>query len=195
MNNFPAYMDAFFWDDIRKENTNFNFLILTHLCKLRKVDAGNGYLLNKPILIMLVSIVECILYDLIKRISNYEYHDDPLPGIDFISVINCVDIMRAQNVCDTFEQVILYFEERPRLLEVNKQVYEQLHVLRKLRNRVHIQVYNKKNKSENNMWTEEKIQSAGKILEELCAILSSKFSRPNKEIILTTLKFPKPWQS
>lgn len=185
MDNFSYYINTFFFDRIRNENIKYNFSILTKLCNLNKEDK----LLNKPIIILLVSIVECILYELLKRIMSYDYPQGIIPGIDnFTSSETQINTAKETDF-SRFFAIISYFEKDRTLLEMDADYYKKLD---ELRNNVHIQINKEK---EETTWTREDINSIGEILIKTCEA-GQKFNRGDQSSpIYDFSDFPKPWSS
>lgn len=61
------------------DNVNYNFQIIETLFKMKMNSDGNPQL-NKPIILILAGIIECILYDFVRRVT--EHRKELIPGLD-----------------------------------------------------------------------------------------------------------------
>lgn len=186
MRTFSDYTNVFFWNFKREDNTNYNFEILITLCKAKAV---NKYPLHfiKPIIVLVVSIIECILYDFARRVT--EHSNELIPNLDQ----NVVNSTRSKPL-DDLEALIAYVKKN-NLLRVSEgdSLYDDLDYLRKIRNRIHIQNrYGQLNKDEVNVWTDSNLHLACRALERVCEVLSHVYPRPSRDFVSMT-DFPKPW--
>lgn len=78
---FLEFTNNFFWDYKRMDNVNYNFDVLEKLYEAKKT-LSNTRLMNKPIIVQIVSIIECCLYDFLTRIKQRT--KDPLNVEDSI---------------------------------------------------------------------------------------------------------------
>jgi hypothetical protein len=182
--DFSDFTAIFFWDFKRMDNVNYNFKIVKALFNLRNHHSPE---LNKPIILLLAAIIECILYDFVRRVT--EHRRELIPGIDE----SVIDDTRNK-ICDQFEPLIAHVRKH-NLLESTKEngLYETLDYIRKLRNRIHIQNRQQQlDKDEANIWTDEDVQKASSSLEKVCEVLCNSYPRPSRELIPMT-DFPRPW--
>lgn len=169
------------------DNVNYNFKIVELLYKAKQQN-GNDPHFNKPIILILMAIVECMMYDLIKRIT--QHRNDPFPNMDF----SIVSFFRVTPETDFFEKLINRFQSQ-NLFRVlpGDSLYDDLEQLRKVRNRLHIQ--NRRNlldKDEYNVFTSIELSRAERSFERVCEILCNTYPRWNKQPLPMTA-FPKPW--
>lgn len=183
--DFSEFTAIFFWDFKRMDNVNYNFKIVEILFKLKNSE------LNKPIILLLAAIIECILYDFVRRVTEHSG--------ETISIIDesVVDDTRNKT-CDQFEPLIAHVRKhnllQHNLLEENNP-YETLDYVRKLRNRIHIQNRNQQlDKDERNIWTNQDVLKASNSLEKICGVLCGSYPRPNRKFISMT-SFPRPWHN
>ena len=184
---FSDYTGQFFWDFKRMDNVNYNFEIIELLYQTKKQN-GNNTKFNKPLIILIMAIIECMLYDLIIRIHSYR--SDPFPNISQ----GIVSYFR--NFRETDELRVLI----PRIISQNllragvgDSIYDDLDELRKIRNRVHIQnKYFQPPADEYNTFTDRDLQKAEKTLERVCEVLCNVYPRWNKQP-LSMSDFPRPW--
>src|SRR5258708_20379948 len=129
---FSEYADLFFWDFKRMDNVNYNFQILVMLCKSKKEKRNNQHF-NKSILLQIVSIIECILYDLIRRIDEHSH--EKIPFLDPTAISQT-----KSKVLDEFNAIISHIKKHNYLdMPKGGKLYDELEILRLLRNRIHIQ--------------------------------------------------------
>lgn len=180
---FDQYSYVFFWNYKRMDNSNYNFRIVEALC-YAKNNCNNNELFNKPITIIIMAIVECILFDFIKRVN--EHNIERIPNLDQ-SVIN----KTRSKTLKMFKHIITHAKKYNLMLLENK--YDEIDELRELRNRVHIQNDTCSfDKNEYKLWNDKNAQRAGRILKEICEILCNYYPRPGKEIP-NIEHFPQPW--
>lgn len=184
---FSEYTNVFFWDFKRMDNVNYNFDVLKILCDAKKT-AKNNALFNRPILLQLVAITECILYDFVRRVN--EHRQEIIPNIDQVAI----DDTRTKSL-DEFEPVIAHIKKNNLLrMAVTDSIYDDLDNLRKIRNRVHIQDRHQQlDKNEYNIWVEGNIRLAGNVLERVIEVLCHVYPRPNRDFV-SMVDFPRPWR-
>jgi hypothetical protein len=184
---FSEFADLFFWDFKRMDNVNYNFQILEMLSRLKK-EKNNSPLFNKSIVLQLISIIECILYDLIRRIAEHSH--ERIPFLDPEAITHT-----KSKTLDEFNAIISHIKKH-NYLDVPKdgKLYVELESLRILRNRIHIQNHPKKlDKDECNIWTEANIVLAGRVLRDVVDVLISKYPRPGRTLVSIS-GFPNPWK-
>ncbi len=185
---FSEYTSQFFWDFKKMDNVNYNFEIVELLYR-GKEQNNNDKHFNKPILIIIVAIIECMLYDFVVRIQTHR--SDTIPNL--ASAI----ILFFRNAKETDELKILI----PRLQQQNllragptDTLYADLEELRRLRNRVHIQnKFYLLDKDEYNVYTDEKLKLAEVVFERVCEVLCNVYPRWSKQP-LPMSDFPRPWK-
>lgn len=166
------------------DNVNYNFEIITTLFNLKSKHSISD--LNKPITLLLASIIECILYDFVRRVT--EHRHELIPGLDE----KIIDDTR-EKICDQFEPLIAHVRKH-NLLVSEPSFYEDLDYIRKLRNRIHIQNrQNQLDKDESKIWTNRNVLMASKSLEKICDVLCNSYPRPKRELISID-DFPRPWE-
>ena len=184
---FSEYTQQFFWDFKRRDNINYNFEIV-QLLYVAKQNAGDNTKLNKPIIILLVAIIECMLYDFIIRINFHK--TDSFPNITNVIIA----YFRNIKTRDELRYIIPHLQTHNLLrVPVGDSTYIDLEHLRHVRNRVHIQNRNDVlNRDEYNVFTNSELQKAEKCFERVCEILCNVYPRwGNSPIPMTD--FPRPW--
>lgn len=184
-NSFEDYTAQFFWDFKRMDNVNYNFRIVELLYTEKKKN--DNPLFIKPIIIILISIIECMLYDFIIRIQTHSA--DKIPNLEQ----NIIDDIKAKEI-DQFEVIIAQVKKQNLLrASPNSNIYSDLDLLRKIRNRVHIQnTQQQLNRDDYNVFTKENLQLAEKSLERVCEVLCNVYPRWGKQPLLMA-DFPRPW--
>ena len=155
------------------DNINHNLNILAYLYQ-RQADPTDvdAWVLRKPIIITLGSICEAILHDLHMRMKLYT--SEGVRGIKS----KVLEYVRGKKL-DKFEVYISSARKHKLLGEPNEDIYNKLDMLRKLRNRVHIQ--NEKNHFEPNdsqAFSANRQTSAEEALEMLIKVISENHPRP-----------------
>jgi hypothetical protein len=150
------------------DNINHNLETLRLLYALCDEDRAKRVLLRKPIIIILVSAAEAMLYDFLLRISSKEHMSTLSPETvgtlrtkQYSRLTHFVAVARAHD-----------------LFDADDEFYDQLDELRKLRNRVHIQ--NEKNhfeRDERAAFREDRQREAERVLEYIAKHLSLKHPR------------------
>jgi len=186
---FSDFTGVFFWDFKRMDNVNYNFKILELLYKTKKRDSSR--LFNKPILVTLVSIIECALYDFVKRVD--QHRGEVVPNLDKIAVIDS----RRKTYTDQLETIIAYIKKHDLLRaseDENPDIYDILDFLRKIRNRLHIQnSQNFLDENEYKIWTEKNLHLGEKALERVCEVLCHVYPRPGSNFYSMS-DFPRVWE-
>lgn len=83
-----GFLGIFFWDFKRLDNTVYTFEILSYLYELREKE-NDSYIkkyLNKPLVILNVSIAECIMFDFKERIRQHS--NERIPNLTLRKINN-----------------------------------------------------------------------------------------------------------
>lgn len=184
---------TFIWDFKHGDNIMYNFEILKALYIARD-NAANKNILNKPITITIVSIVEAILIDFLTRIDQATNH---LPGgVDR----ETLDKIKAEiekkktpvKIEDELgERIYLrrkmyHFNEIIKILKKHElfgakqdDIYEQLSQFGDMRNRVHIENYHQNfEEREYRVFTSQRLTDLEGILSNLWKKMTTDFKRP-----------------
>ncbi len=187
MNDFDKYCEIIFWSFERKNNVIYNFQIINGLITdARKNKNTNHY--YKPIFILMMAVIECVLYDFLCRIKQ-EVHE----GLNLSK--NERSIIRRKNLP---KQLKCYVDicRKHKLLGSNKpDVYEALYRNLEVRNRVHIQNLNNFiPQNESDLWNQKKVKSCGSLLQYIFQHICNHYPRPERFHTNPDLKkFPTPW--
>ena len=184
---FHEYTEQFFWSFKMMDNVNYNFQIIEALY-LAKKQNGNNMLFNKPITILIMAIIECMLYDFIVRIHTYS--NDPFPNI----TQSIVSYLRGINQTDQLKIIIPRIKSQNLLrASAGDSIYDDLEHLRNVRNRLHIQnKYNMLHKDEHRVFTQDNLKTAEQCLEKVCNVLCNVYPRW-KRSPMSMNEFPRPW--
>lgn len=170
------------------DNINHNLKILSLLYSFQANSTEDKkILLNKPIIITLASICEAILYDLHERITCHTHE-----GVRNIAQ-NAITWIRSKKI-DEFSKYIASAKKHDFFDARDPQLYEDLDILRKLRNRIHIQ--NPKNhfeSDEKNAFTYDRKIIAEKVLEKVLKQMLRKYIR-KKDATGHVADYELPWE-
>jgi len=187
MAEFHDYCAVIFWNFERKNNVDYNFEIINSLidsaCKSQ--DARFYY---KPIFILMMSIIECALYDFLCRIKQERYEGINLSKKEK-SIIRKKDLPKQlKNYVDICKKHVL-------LGDPNPNIYDELYKYLEVRNRIHIQnLKQSRPVKELDLWDQSKIKSCGRLLEYIFLFICEKYPRPSNFHDNPDLKsFPTPW--
>ena len=167
------------------DNINYNLKILRYFYSLFNNDKEGRELLLKPIVVLLATITEAMLYDFYKRI-----YTNTQEGI--VNISNTVLWHIRNKKIDEFSKYISNAKKHNFFDSDDKSFYDELEKLRKMRNRIHIQNAKFfKPKDEGSVFTEEAKEVAEKCVEKVAKILSKKYSRPSCTTgYVTEMNFP-----
>ena len=174
---FSDFIYQFFWSFKRMDNAGYNYEILNSLY-LGKKKSNNPEHFNKPIIIILVSIIECCIYDFVKRVNQHRSEKIPNMHFEFIQ-------STREKQLDKFEPLIAHIKKFDLLKEENNErLYENLDLLRKIRNRVHIQNSNSLiDNDEQPIWNQKRLNLAETVFERILGFLSTDYPRPGRDKI------------
>jgi hypothetical protein len=153
------------------DNINHNLRIPEVMYK-RYAEASDAEkrLLCKPIVVMLVALIDAVFYDLHKRIKTFTRE-----GVENI-IASSIEYIRTRKKMDDLEK---YIAKKHGLIEPsNDKLYDDLDELRKLRNRIHIQ--NTKDyppRNEYDAFTSDKKLLAEKAVEKTFRVMATKYAR------------------
>jgi hypothetical protein len=168
------------------DNINHNLDVLGLLYRhYGEADEKEKRLLCKPIILLLVSIIEAVLYDLHMRIKVFT-----VEGVKNLTA-SAADYIRLKKI-DEFEKYIASAKKHDLFDSVDSGFYQQLDNLRKLRNRIHIQ--NTKNDFERNEYdafNSDRKEMAEKALEKTLRTMDKKFAREHDHVD----EFKLPWDA
>lgn len=175
---------TFMWSFKKGDNIIYNLEIIWELYGAKnRATRKNMY--NKPIIVGLVSIIECILEDFSNRIVGHVR--DAVPNISQSDIA----AFRTRKY-DKLEHYIAA-SKRFGLFGVDNDFYDSLDELRKARNRVHIQNSgNQLAKDEFDVFTDELLLSAQNAFKVVLSNMIVKFPRNGRTIPPGSV--PLPWR-
>jgi hypothetical protein len=155
------------------DNINHNLKILEVLYKqFSEADDAERRLLCKPIIVLLVSLIDAVFYDLHQRIKTFTTE-----GVENI-IASSIEYIRTRKKMDDLEKYIASAKKHGLIEPPNDTFYDNLDELRKLRNRVHIQ--NTKQyppRNEYDAFSSEKKLLAEKAVEKTFRAMAKKYGR------------------
>jgi hypothetical protein len=182
-----AITGTFMWSFKKGDNIVYNFEIVWELYNAKNNTVGwsNKSKFNKPIIVNLVSIIECILDDFVNRVGQHVH--DRVPNITR-SQINDFKTKKW----DKLEHYIAAARKH-NLFDAEIGFYEDLDYLRKARNRVHIQ--NSKHQLDENeysIFTNTNVEKVQRVFEQVLERMMTKFFRGDS-LQIQFNEVPLPW--
>jgi hypothetical protein len=173
------------------DNIHYNLQVLKTLyaCK-DDLSPPQRRFLDKPITVILVSICEALIFDLIDR-SKYFTQE----GVSGLSEQELDRLRQAK--AWSFDKKISLLKELDLLKSQNSDVYERLEKLAKLRNRIHIQNENKNfEDDEAKAFTYQRRLKAEEMVELLMIRFGELYPRPTHIVKSQYVEdFELPWSS
>ena len=128
-----------------------------------------------------------MLYDFIIRVKTH--NADRIPNLEQ----SIIDDIRTKEI-DQFEVIIAQVKKQNLLRAFStSNIYLDLGLLRKIRNRIHIQnVRQELDKDDYDVFAEDNLKLAEKMLERVCEVLCNVYPRWNRQPLLM-IDFPRPW--
>ena len=170
------------------DNICYNLECIRLLKNTHNSDKATNRSLIKPLVIFIASVAEAVLCDFYNRLRGFTSE-----GVDSVSDEVLAEV-RAKHI-DEFAKYIDHAKKR-KMLRGDETLYDDLHELRKLRNRVHIQ--NSKSHFEpddSKAFTSARLLKAEKTLEQLLRIFEEDHCRKNKNAADCVAPFELPWKS
>lgn len=170
------------------DNVNYNFEILCALYDAKRM-AGNDAKFNKPIIVTIVSIIECMLFDFVDRIQGHVY--DKVPNLEAATIAD----LKSKKGIDVLEKLITQAKKH-NLLRVGAgrdKFYSDLDMLRKLRNRTHIQnMFWYPPPNEVHAFSATNLRIAERVFLLVIEAMCNAYPRWDRGPI-PMVEFPKPW--
>lgn len=180
-----AITGTFMWSFKKGDNIVYNFEVVWELYEAKSRSADKRKY-NKPITIILVSIIECILDDFAYRIRGHV--NDIVPNISRADI----DTFKTRKY-DKLDHYIAA-SRRFNLFNQSSNFYDSVDDLRKARNRIHIQNSNNQLAAdEYNVFTDALLLKAQNALEVVIETMIIKFPRNNRAV--SPHSVPLPWRS
>jgi hypothetical protein len=155
------------------DNICFNLDLLTLLYNhYALADVRGRALLRKPIILILVSITEAVLYDLHHRIRHFTWE-----GVQNIGYV-VADYVRSLRRLDELEKLTVSARKNDFFELADTRFYDDLDQLRRLRNRIHIQnIKGDFEPDDGNAFTDVRKVLAERVLEKTLRTMVSKYDR------------------
>lgn len=182
---FEDYTKVFFWSYSRMDNVNYNFDVLNALAEASR-KGPLPHLFYKPMFIIMTSIIECTIYDFLKKIHQHKH--EKIPNIDAEDITHLQNI-KLPNKLYNFTSICRKYE----LLGSDPALYNRIHDMVEIRNRIHIQ--NERGiPREEDLWDLPLIQSCGDLFLKIFTIMCLEYPRPGSYHQSPPMKhFPRPW--
>ncbi|MCX6793402.1 MAG: hypothetical protein NTY12_05295 [Candidatus Falkowbacteria bacterium] len=180
---------VFIWDFKKGDNIIYNFEILKALFEAKKNYKNDGLLYNKPITIIIISIIECILDDFVNRVKGRS--QDSLPNITRDVIDDFKYKKKGQSLeVKKLEKFTHYIDivKKHNIFGENDNFYKSLSLLRDVRNKVHIQ---DSKENESKFFTERNLKLSEKALERIIKYMVEMYPRWGKNE--NALDIPYPW--
>jgi hypothetical protein len=168
------------------DNVCYNLDIISVLYnRFEGSKPSDRLLLCKPIVLILASIVEAVLYDFHKRVRTFTVEGVKNLALDAVNHIRLASI-------DDFAKYIDSARKQRLFGDADMTFYERMHDLRKLRNRIHIQNENTyAPRDESDAFDIEAKVLAEQVVEKTIRVLASNFARDHDYVA----EFRLPWSS
>jgi hypothetical protein len=166
-----AITGTFIWDFIKGDNIIDNYETIWQLYRSKSaVDALSRNSFNKPIILLLAAILECIFDDFTTRIQNRA--TDPLPNVTDNQITDYKNKHR-----DKFASLI-EGARKQQMMFANQTYYDEMLFLKDARNRIHIQ--NRKLKPpirERELYTDKNLRRIERVFEFTIQQMVTKYFR------------------
>lgn len=180
-----AITGTFMWSFKKGDNIMYNLEVVYELYKARE-QSTDKWKYNKPIIVTLVSIIECILDDFAYRVRGHV--NDIIPNISK----DDIETFRTRKY-DKLENYIAA-SKKFNLFDQPASFYETLDELRKARNRVHIQNSNSQlANDEYDVFTDEVLAKTQQAFRIVLSTMMRKFPRNGRTVTLHSISLP--WRS
>lgn len=188
MPDFHDYCEIIFWDFERKNNTAYNFTIIERLTDEAIKSKFQSYF-YKPIIILLMAVIECALYDFLWRVKQAQ--------IEGVSVTpKQKKEIESTNIPNTLQSYLDICLKRELLGTKSSTIYSRLQNHIEYRNRIHIQ--NRRGYKpikEYQVWTKHKVKTTGDLLRDIIIFICENYPRPERFHTNPDLAhFPTPWE-
>lgn len=188
MDCFEDYCKVIFWDFKRMDNVVYNFDIITTLID----DASNSknpHHHYKPLIILMMGIIECTLFDFLTRTKEIRYEKINLTEDEKA-------LIRNKEIPDKLKSYIDICKKHA-FLGVKEGGYKTLYKYADIRNRVHIQNIKKTSPIRDwNLWNDvTKVKTCGNLFKSIFKYLCLNYPRGNQNMSEPDFKnFPTPWE-
>ena len=182
-----AITGTFMWSFKKGDNIVYNFEIIweQYNAKAQAVTWSAKSKFNKPIILLLISIIECILDDFVNRVDQHV--NDRVPNITSSQITDFKTKKR-----DKLEHYIAAAKLH-NLFDADDAFYDDLDYLRKARNRFHIQnTKHQLDENESSIFTNSNVNKAERVFETVLERMMTKFFR-GASLEIQFSEVPLPW--
>jgi len=166
--NLETIIFSFIWSFKKGDNILYNLNILNELYDSKRRSTNNKKLFyNKPIILILAAIIECILEDFIWRIKEHTHEKIPnlsenvVRDFKYIDKEGHIEIRELKKFYHFIDQL-----EKHKIFGDLVWIYRAMNLVRKLRNRLHIQnSHDDLGKNESSVFTESNLEITERLLE------------------------------
>lgn len=168
------------------DNISENLKTLRLFYRVKRESNSDGKsALRKPIVVLLGSIAETLLWDLFFRARQFTWE-----GVRNIPERRLNHI--RTHSADKFKKYIALARDTQIFGRPSEQIYRDLENLCNLRNRIHIQNLEPRSQVDSNVFTEQTVTLAEKVVETILRELSTKYDRDTQDWVNG---FTLPWNS
>ncbi|HLW01266.1 MAG TPA: hypothetical protein VKT82_21605 [Ktedonobacterales bacterium] len=191
-----AMMSRFIWNYSVGDNIAYNFKVLFALYEDKSRSAVKN-IYNKPLIILIVSIIECLMYDFVVRLeqaTNQWPQSIPPSKRELIKarlssekVKKQVEYLDQQMTIQTvrnysMDQLIKLFKEFELFGPKDHEIYPRFVDATRLRNRVHIfNWFNNFERKERDTYSEQRLEGVEQLLDGLLEYMSETYYRPDSQ--------------
>jgi hypothetical protein len=186
-------MDKFIWSYSVADNICYNFKVLFTLYE-DQARSADPQIYNKPIIIFIVSIIECLMYDLVNRLDGATSHYPERIPIDkrveiaarltrekqkyeYEHLNQRMTMQRVRNY--SMDQLVKIFKEYE-FFGSNPLAYQSLQTAVQLRNRIHIlNWFGNFDRREDRTYGAREVALVERLLEGVLQSLARNYPRPS----------------
>ncbi len=195
-NEISKIFFSFIWNYKNGDNILYNFDVLNILYKSRfNADVKDRQSFNKPITLIISSIIECIIVDFIDRIKGHRR--ELIPNLSEKQIRDCRYKGRGKDTREKRYKEFNHFIQAVQKNEIFGEeiiIYRALDFLRKIRNRIHIQNSHNNDlpKDEIAVFTDKNLELAETLLDIITKKMLHDYYRPHREDVtgINTNIFP-----
>ena len=187
---------SFIWSFKKGDNILYNFSILDEVYSARQKSIRK-HLYAKPIILIIAAIVECVLEDFTQRIQQHSDEKIPILSNKVIEDFKYIDRGSYLEVKELkkFNHFIDHAKKH-KIFGVLPETYNAMDLVRKLRNRLHIQNSegDTLDRNESMIFTELNLRNSQDLLKLVLMKMTQTYPRPGAmKVDFGKVKFP--WSS
>jgi hypothetical protein len=192
---------TFIWSFKKGDNILYNFAILRSLYRAQEAaHIAEKSLFNKPIIVIIVAIIECLIADFIDRVKEHRREKVPNLTDNQIHAIRYKE--KGGSLVERQMRELTHFIDqiqKHNLFGVETDdLYEAMHYFRRVRNRIHIQNSQSTDlpADEDAVFTKQNLDAAQRLLKSVIETMFTKYYRQKEKDRLASIdvrRFPYPW--